>query len=840
MMIRFTYCKNFASAETKETEWEPFAKALTTFKAFPSKEASVKRAAFVGGLRADEDKGRADGNIVLRTVATLDFDAPQGTLDEIEFTLQLMLPCAFVAYSTFRHTPEVPRFRLCIPLSSPVNEAEHNVVVREIVDTVGLGSVDNCSFTMSQLMFLPSHRDGITPWSLRQDGEPWKVRRTEISISVRNGAGGSDGDALGDDDGSALELMTASEPLDMGVAEVDAILENYPAEGKEYDEWLRVGMALYHQFRGSEDGWDRWATWSALSSKHNPRQMRTKWRSFGGDRNPVTMASIIHFSGGRRAAIEIKPTGQTFVGLEAEAQEVKTLDQYTEFRNKIRAMNEVRLGVDMRAMLASVVHEVYGEAAGLTKSEVKKAFRPLGKGVRGSGQAGQGGTNDENVPDWLKDWTYCQADATFERISVRHSIKREAFRMMFDRMPEVVGAETDAPTYATKYCNLQTVASLMYWPGADRMFETADGLLRLNTYTESGIEPCKGLEGDEDGQRVVDLFMAHVRNTVSSEREQRILIDFMAFVYQNPGKRVRWALLLRGIEGNGKSYFYSVMQSILGMRARVVSTTAIDSAFTGWAEGAILVGIEEIRISGTNKYAILDKMKPIITNDTIAVVHKGRDEKHVPNFTSYMMMTNHADAIPVGDNDRRYCVIATRHTRQQDLFDQHGGREGAAEYFRLLFDESARRADALARFLLGWELSADFNPAGRAPETEGLLEMRAMHVSEERDDVESAIEAHTCPIIGPDILDVTYLNSMVVMEGKELPRTKALGHILSDMGYAPIDGRRVKITKTRVNHFVWWRRGAKGAAGELLSPNDVKELVRNFHSGETDFSDAPF
>ena len=108
-MIRFTYCKNFATAETKETEWEPFAKTLTTFKAFPSKEASVKRAAFVGGVRADEDKGRADGNIVLRTVATLDFDAPQGTLDDIEFALQLMLPCAFVAYSTFRHTPEAPR-----------------------------------------------------------------------------------------------------------------------------------------------------------------------------------------------------------------------------------------------------------------------------------------------------------------------------------------------------------------------------------------------------------------------------------------------------------------------------------------------------------------------------------------------------------------------------------------------------------------------------------------------------------------------------------------------------------------------------------------------------------
>ena len=829
MMIRFTYCKNFATAETKEVEWEPFVKALTTFKAFPSKEASIARAAFVGGLRADEDKGRADGNIILRTVATLDFDAPNGLMDEIEFTLDLLMPCAFVAYSTFRHTPEKPRFRLCVPLSRPVDEAQYRAIVQEIVDLVGLGPVDNCSFSMSQIMFLPSNREGITPWCMRKDGDPWEVKQSLVVIVS---------DGLGNDDDNDLEMIVASQPLDMIDADVDAVLENYPNLDLEYDDWLRVGMALYHQFRGSPDGFSRWVAWSAKSVKHNERQMRNKWRSFGGEKKPVTMASIIHLSGGRRAAIEIKPTGETFAALELEAQEIKTLGEYTAFRDKVRAFSEVRLSSDLRSMLASMVHEVYGDDAGLTKSEVKKAFRPLGKNAGGAGH-GQGGTN-ENVPHWLMDWTYCQADATFERISVRHSIKREAFRMMFDRMPEVIASETDAPTYATKFCNLKTVASLMYWPGADRMFETADGLLRLNTYVESGVQPCGGLDGDADGQRVVDLFMAHVRNTVASEREQRILIDFMAYVYQNPGRRVRWALLLRGIEGNGKSYFYSVMQFLLGMRARVVSTTAIDSAFTGWAEGALLVGIEEIRISGTNKYAILDKMKPLITNDTIAVVHKGKDEKHVPNFTSYMMMTNHADAIPVGDNDRRYCVIATRHTRQQDLFEQHGGREGTAEYFRELFDESARRSDALARFLLDWELSAEFNPAGRAPETEGLWAMRAMHVSEERDDIEGAIEANACAIIGPDILDVTHLNSLVVMDGKELPKTKALGHILSDMGYTPVEGRRVKVAKTRANHYVWWRLGAKDAGGALLSPTDVKSLVRNFHNDGADFTDIPF
>ncbi len=839
MMIKFTYCKNFATAETRETEWEPFAQTLTTFKAYPSKEASVGRAAFVGGVRADETKGRAEANIVTRTVATLDFDAPQGSLDEIEFALDLGLSCAFVAYSTFRHTPEAPRFRLCVPLSRPVRESEYRSIVNQIVEAVALGPVDNCSFVMNQLMFLPSNREGVTPWSMRHDGEAWDCGEAgaSVSVSVRGSAGARGEDDAGDD----FAAFVAAEPLEMRVAEVDALLENYPAEGKDYDEWLRVGMALYHQFRGSEDGWRRWTAWSIESSKHDARQMRAKWQSFGGSSRPVTMASIIHLAGGRRAAVEIQPTGSTFAALEAEARGLRSLEDYTALRNRVSALGEAQLRPDMRSVLVNVAYDFFGKGAGMTKASIAKVFRPA-KGNRRivDVEDGAGGGGPFEGPEWLADWAYCEADSTFERISVRHSIKAEAFKTKFDRMPEVIGAETDAINFATKFCNLPTVSSKMYWPGFGRIFSSDNGLTHLNTYEEGGVAPCDDLGGDEDAQAIVKLFLAHVANTVDSEREQRILIDFMAFVYQNPGKRVRWALLLKGIEGNGKSYFYTVMQSILGVRARVVSTTAIDSAFTGWAEGALLVGVEEIRISGTNKYAILDKMKPIITNDTIAVVHKGKDEKHVPNFTSYIMFTNHADAIPVGDNDRRYCVIATRHSRQQDLFDQHGGRDGAAAYFTRLFDESARRPDALARFLLDWKISDDFSASGRAPETEGLLAMRAMHVSEERDAIEEALDNHACAIIGPDVIDVTYLNSLVVMDGKELPRTKALGHILSDMGFVPIDGRRVKITKTRANHFVWWRRGAKKQGGELLRPTDVKELVRTFHGGDFDFTDAPF
>ena len=837
MMIKFTYCKNFASAETKEVEWNDFASALSRSFEFPSKEASIKRGAFIGGVREDESRGR-EANVRWRTVATIDYDALAVGIGDVEFTLQLSLDCAFFAYSTFRHTPDAPRVRLCVPLERPVGEAEYRVIVDDIVRTVGLGAPDKCSYVMNQLMFLPSHQPGVEAWRMRNDGEAWPVSSVPSVPSVPE-TNETDGTDDAEDDGDDLLRLVAAQPLDISEGDVDAALEGYEAEGLDYDEWLRVGMALYHQFQGGDDGWRRWLAWSEKSSKHDARQMRTKWRSFGsGSREkPVTFASVIKMAGGLRQAVEIRPGGQTFEALRLRAEAVSSMDEYKTLRNEVRALSDIRLPKDMRSIIVATVHEVWGKDAKIGKREMASAFKSSGGrgGVVPFDGAGAG--NGVEPPDWARDWVFCQSEDTFERVSANLSSSPQGFRLANAAQSEVLEAEMDAVTYLTRFGLVPVVHMKMYWPGFGKIFQTEDGLRCLNNYVESGVKPCAGLPmaggpADEDGRAVVELFMAHLSNTVRSEREQRILMDFMAFVVQNPGQRVRWALLLHGIEGNGKSYFYNTLQYALGTNARVVSTTAIDSQFTGWAEGAILIGVEEIRIAGTNKYAILDKLKPLITNDTIAVVHKGRDEKTIPNFTSYLMMTNHADAIPVGDNDRRYCVISTRHTRKEELYEQHGGPEAAAAYFDRLFSETARRPDALVRMLLDWRVSADFNSAGRAPETDGLLAMRSLHISEERDGLENLIEKHACPVIGPDILDTTELQKLALIDAEEMPRTKALGHILSDMGYTQIPNRKVKL-KDRANHYVWYRVGR-------ITPQEAVDTVRQFEKTGDGFDDVPF
>lgn len=815
MMFKFTYCKNFAHAETKQADWDDFAQVVTRSVGYDTKEQSIKRAAVVGGLRVDESVGRAE-NIGSRTIASLDYDdLPAGTtLDDVELALSLGLDCAFTSYTTFRHTPEAPRFRVFVPLSRAVTPAEYPAVVETIKQHVGLDGLDDCSYTVNQIMFLASHKNGVMPWSLSQGGEPWAVPDVIAGI-VTSGV------AL--DEPDDLDMAIAAQPLDLTADQVNAILDSYPADALDYEGWLRVGMAIWHQHSGSEEGFRIWDAWSALDTeRYKKHQMRTKWRSFSARANPVTMASLIKAAGGSRA-VAVSADSSVALSLEQEAEQVLDRGTYSAFKKRVQALNEIQLPPDIRSLLAKTVHEVYAKEAGMGLREVKSSFKPI---KRSSG----GGDNEISAPDWLDGWVYAEADCLFVNTETSdYAIKKEAFRAKFDRMPEVVSLETDAGVYALNMVQIPTVVRPMYWPGQPKLFET-DGKSYVNAYHESGIEPCRVI--DADGQAVVDLFLAHVKNSIEEPREQEMLLDFMSYICKRPENRVSWGMLLWGIEGNGKTYFYTVLQNILGRNARTITTSMIERPFNDWAVGVRLIGIEEIRIAGTNKWRVLDQLKPMISNKVIGVEPKGATSYLAPNFASYLMTTNHIDAVPMSDNDRRYCVIFTRHKREKDLFDQHGGKEAAGDYFAKLFSESERRVDAIARWLMDRKLSADFNPHGRAPLTKGIAQMRQANVSDDRQALDELIEDYACGIVSDQIIDVTYLNACATMDGKSIPTGRILASILRDKGYSQIENRRIKIKGAY--HFVWI------AEGDGVTNDIARKKMREWHEEGGEFSEVPF
>lgn len=75
--------------------------------------------------------------------------------------------------------------------------------------------------------------------------------------------------------------------------EIDTLLEHVPAD-IGYEDWTRVGMALHHEYQGSEDGLRRYDEWSKKADNYAGfHTIHNKWKSFSGyGGNPVTIESL--------------------------------------------------------------------------------------------------------------------------------------------------------------------------------------------------------------------------------------------------------------------------------------------------------------------------------------------------------------------------------------------------------------------------------------------------------------------------------------------------------------------------------------------------------------------
>lgn len=99
-----------------------------------------------------------------------------------------------------------------------------------------------------------------------------------------------------------------------------------------YEDWLHVGMALYHETQGSDEGLAIWNRWSSKGNKYpGLKEMQAKWRSFSNNTGrPITLGTLIKMAkeaGADVAAIK----GENFEPLEdEEATPVGATDKVVE------------------------------------------------------------------------------------------------------------------------------------------------------------------------------------------------------------------------------------------------------------------------------------------------------------------------------------------------------------------------------------------------------------------------------------------------------------------------------------------------------------------------------
>ena len=240
---------------------------------------------------------------------------------------------------------------------------------------------------------------------------------------------------------------------------------------------------------------------------------------------------------------------------------------------------------------------------------------------------------------------------------------------------------------------------------------------------------------------------------------------------------------------------------------KTITSTEIRSAYNDWAYGSSLITIEELKVSGQNRYQILDIIKPLITNKEIAINQKYMDSYSVLNTCNYLALTNHKDAIPITDSDRRWFVTFARFQSKQEL--QEHLKQPLHEYFKQLM-EGLEHPRFLKKYFLDIEIPDWFKNLIAAPQSDSRRLLIDKHqfersyirdyipgMQEAKESIEEIIEmkwyAHDEILVSTLFFEDVY----DVMEPTETrPCSKDRKRILMELGYIHNHGQ-VRINKNK-------------------------------------------
>lgn len=142
------------------------------------------------------------------------------------------------------------------------------------------------------------------------------------------------------------------------------------------------------------------------------------------------------------------------------------------------------------------------------------------------------------------------------------------------------------------------------------------------------------------------------------DEEVERFINWLAYIYQNKQKTgVSW--VLSGVPGTGKGVFsYHVLKPLLSeSQAPMKTLENMEEQFNSFMQSAMILVVDEFHMaSSPGQMRMANKLKANITNETITIRAMRSNGVEVKNYTNFIFLTNHVDAIKIEHGDRRYNI----------------------------------------------------------------------------------------------------------------------------------------------------------------------------------------
>lgn len=280
------------------------------------------------------------------------------------------------------------------------------------------------------------------------------------------------------------------------------------------------------------------------------------------------------------------------------------------------------------------------------------------------------------------------------------------------------------------------------------------------------------------GDAIVDVgpFIEHVQYLFGPDANA--FLDWLAHIEQFPGILPHFGFLhIADHFGTGRNWLESVIARLWrGYVAPSVDMDAlINGNFNGVLAGRVIAIVDEIRAGASeNAYQMEGKIRNMLTEETRYIKPKFGREYLESNSCRWLLFSNHKNAIPMSDTDRRWYVC--------HLLSQPRAEHVYAHLYSLL--EQPAFIDSVGVWLRQRDISA-FNPGKRPPVT--LAKQKAIDASKSDFQRLAGNIAKYWPCDFITVGDITSIMFEGDMSGAGRRLSGAMKHALQDAGMHYVD-----------------------------------------------------
>lgn len=731
----------------------------------------------------------------------------------------------YAIYHTTSSTPDHPRLRIVVEADAlPLKH--YPAAVHTLQRMLNLQLVDPSSDRMVQPMYRPSRfkdEPNYQPLvATATNGSPFLTSMVDISVTRPSATPNPSAPAAEPDEDALDHLRNPVD--DISLATVSSTLSHLDPD-MDYASWLSVAAGLKHQFYRTseeEEAFDLFNNWSAQGQKYTTvEETRAKWDSFAytpKGRAPATFRSVLHMAkeAGYTPPPQPTSTPKTLSLAQKQSTATSAPDLISITLDHLAQLNPQPSNADQAVVLSElaralkVLFKVTITPAALKRDlRAKQTARHAQQYALQRANATAENDGEFPVPEWVAPFIYISATEQFYNKDTGVSYSARAFNATFSRELTPTAEQVDDPAqlsrprvlptdYATNEIRIPVVVDFLYSPAhpPSSVIEE-DGSLYINTYKPS-YAPADASTATICG----NVIETHLANIISDPEYQRTLLDWMAFQVQHPGVKVRWAPVIIGGQGTGKTLIGQMLGAAIGStNIRTVEGKSLVSPFHNWAVGSQVITLEEVRVHGTSRHQIMDTLKPLISNERIDLVRKNRDNTCVRNVTNYIIFSNARDALMLDDSTRRYHICMTKQWTASEV-----ATLGGASYFAPIYKLLNDHPGGFRAYLLGRTIDhATFDPNIAPKRTAATEDMVEQSACEHTIVMREAIHDGDNPLIRKDLIAVAALTEAWIASDGCSNRVsfKYASFILKTEGYERL-GRYLIEGK---QHSLWLRRG---------------------------------